>query len=69
MDTYSFLRQLADSWVLLLMFLFFIGVIIWAFRPGSRRMHDDISQTPFRNEDRPAEDGSDAANKKGQKNG
>lgn len=54
METYTFLRALADSWVLLAMTAFFIGTIIWAFRPGSRRMHDDIAQTPFRNEDRPA---------------
>lgn len=53
MDTYSFLRALADSWVLLAMTAFFLGVILWAFRPGSRGMHDDIGQMPFRNEDRP----------------
>ena len=50
MDTYSFLRQLADSWVLLLMTAFFVGAIIWAFRPGSRALHDDIANIPFRNE-------------------
>ncbi|SHE90016.1 cytochrome c oxidase cbb3-type subunit 4 [Litoreibacter ascidiaceicola] len=69
MDTYSFMRQLADSWVLLAMFAFFFGVILWAFRPGSRKMHDDISQAPFRNEDRPALDDKDAALLKGQDNG
>ncbi len=53
METYTFLRQLADSWVLLAMTLFFVGVVAWAFRPGSRAMHDDIAQTPFRNEDKP----------------
>jgi len=31
MDTYSLLRQIADSWVLLAMFVFFIGTGIWAF--------------------------------------
>jgi cytochrome c oxidase cbb3-type subunit 4 len=69
MDTYSFMRQLADSWVLLAMFAFFFGVIFWAFRPGSRSMHDDISQAPFRNENRPAPDAQDAALLKGQDNG
>jgi cytochrome c oxidase cbb3-type subunit 4 len=53
MDTYSLLRQIADSWVLLAMFLFFVGVIVWAFRPGSRAIHAETSQIPFRNEDRP----------------
>ena len=50
MDTYSLLRQIADSWVLLAMFIFFLGVIVWAFRPGSRAVHDDIANIPFRNE-------------------
>lgn len=54
MDTYSILREIADSWVLLAMFIFFLGVIVWAFRPGSRKVHEETSQIPFRNEDRPA---------------
>lgn len=54
MDTYSILREVADSWVLLAMFIFFLGVIVWAFRPGSRAVHDETANIPFRNEDRPA---------------
>jgi cytochrome c oxidase cbb3-type subunit 4 len=50
METYSFLRQLADSWVLLALTAFFIGTIFWSFRPGSRKVHDDIADIPFRNE-------------------
>ncbi|WP_226782107.1 cbb3-type cytochrome c oxidase subunit 3 [Oceaniglobus trochenteri] len=50
METYTFLRALADSWVLLAMTLFFLGVILWAYRPGSRRMHDEISQIPLRDD-------------------
>jgi len=50
MDTYSFLRQMADSWALLGLFLFFMGVIAWAFRPGSKKTHADIANVPFRNE-------------------
>ena len=58
MDLYSLLRAFADSWVLLAMVLFYIGTIVWAFRPGSRATHDDIADIPLRNE-RPiaAEDG------------
>lgn len=51
METYSFLRELADSWVLLLMTAFFIGTIIWAFRPGSRAVHEDTANIPFRNDE------------------
>jgi cytochrome c oxidase cbb3-type subunit 4 len=53
MDTYSWLRELADSWVLLAMTLFYLGAILWAFRPGSREVHRHIAETPFRNEDAP----------------
>jgi cytochrome c oxidase cbb3-type subunit 4 len=48
METYSFLRQLADSWVLLAMFGFFGCVILWAFRPGGSATYDEIAQIPLR---------------------
>ncbi len=56
MDTYSFLRELADSWVLLAMVVFYLAAIAWAFRPGSRKVHADISAIPFRNEHLPMDD-------------
>ncbi len=49
-DTYSLLRQLADSWVLLALVVFYLGAIVWAFRPGSRETHEDIANIPLRNE-------------------
>ncbi|MFP3383354.1 MULTISPECIES: cbb3-type cytochrome c oxidase subunit 3 [Tritonibacter] len=54
METYSLLRQFADSWMLLFLFLFFVGVIIWAFRPGSTKAYEDTANIPFRNADKPA---------------
>jgi len=54
METYSFLRQFADSWMLLAMTLVFVGIIVWAFRPGSRKTHEVAATAIFRNEDRPA---------------
>ena len=54
METYTFLRQLADSWFLLAMFVFFLGVIVWVLRPGSTASHRDTANLVFRNEDRPA---------------
>ena len=56
MDTYSLLREFADSWALLALFTFFIGVIFWAFRPGSAPAHRDCASIPFRHEDTPASD-------------
>ena len=45
MDTYTFLREIADSWVLLAMFVFFLACVFWAFRPGSRALHDDAARS------------------------
>lgn len=50
MDFYSVLRQLADSWGLLALFVFFAGTWFWAFRPGSRDLHDDAAAVVFRHE-------------------
>jgi len=50
MDTYTMLRLFADSWGLLGMTLFFIGAILFAFRPGSRAKADDAARIPFRND-------------------
>lgn len=52
-STYTLLREFADSWMLLAMTLMFIGVVIFTFRPGSRRVHDDIADIPLRNDDKP----------------
>lgn len=54
METYSFLRAFADSWSLLFMFVFFLGIALWAFRPGSRKVHQESATMIFRNDDRPA---------------
>ncbi len=62
MDTYSLMREFADSWALLALFVIFLGVVFWAFRPGSGKLHDDIAHVVFRHEDKPA---PDAAQKDG----
>lgn len=56
MDTYSLMREFADSWALLALFVFFLGVWLWAYRPGSRPVHDDIAKSIFRNDQKPAPD-------------
>ncbi len=55
METYSFLRHMADSWFLLAMTLGFLALCVWAFRPGSRKTHDEVAKSIFRNDDHPAE--------------
>ena len=50
METYTLLREIADSWVLLAMFIMFLGVGVWAFWPSQRKARQDASEIPFRNE-------------------
>ncbi len=54
MQTYTLLREFADSWMLLLLFGFFIGVIVWVFRPGATKTYENPAGIPFRHEDKPA---------------
>jgi cytochrome c oxidase cbb3-type subunit 4 len=56
METYSALRAFADTWGMLVMLLFFLGVVIWVFRPGSRKKHDEAANQIFRNDTRPKDD-------------
>jgi cytochrome c oxidase cbb3-type subunit 4 len=62
MDTYSLLRQIADSWMLLALFVFFIAAVVWAFRPGSKAVHRDSANIPFRHDDKPAAPDIDRGN-------
>ena len=54
---YHILREFADSWAALALLLVFVGAVVWSFRPGSTRVHDDIANIPFRHEDKPADRG------------
>ncbi|MEX0318238.1 MULTISPECIES: cbb3-type cytochrome c oxidase subunit 3 [unclassified Ruegeria] len=54
MEEYTILRQFADSWMLLLLFAFFVGIVIWVFRPGASKGYKDTANIPFRHQDKPA---------------
>ena len=54
METYSLLREFADSWMLLVLFVFFTGVIFWVMRPGATKTYENPAGIPFRHEDKPA---------------
>jgi len=45
---YSTFRQFADSWGLLYLFVLFIAVILFTFRPGSKKTAEEVAQIPFR---------------------
>ncbi|HHW35167.1 cytochrome c oxidase cbb3-type subunit 4 [Paracoccus solventivorans] len=64
MDRYTFLRQLADSWVLLVLTLVFVGVILFVWRPGARRLQKDAAESIFRNETKPAPEDREAEDRK-----
>ncbi|MEM9474332.1 MAG: cbb3-type cytochrome c oxidase subunit 3 [Pseudomonadota bacterium] len=67
MQESSLLRELADNWMLLAMFTLFIGAVLWPFRPGSRKDHDEAANIPFAHDDKPADDPvSDAHGKEAQ---
>ena len=62
MESYSFLREFADSWMLLLLFAFFVLMALWViFRPGSSKIYKDVADIPFRHEDKPAPTGEKEA--------
>ncbi len=50
METYTFLRELADSWVLLAMFGFFLGAGVWSYWPSQKANRVDASLIPFRDD-------------------
>jgi cytochrome c oxidase cbb3-type subunit 4 len=52
MDTYTAMRHFADSWGLLAMTLFFLGVVLFAFRPGGKASADQAANIPL-NDDKP----------------
>ena len=54
--SYELMREIAGSWMLLFMFLFFCAVILWVLRPGSARTYRDTANMIFRNEDGPGPD-------------
>ncbi len=63
MEEYTLLRQFADSWMLLVLFLFFVGIFFWVFRPGASKTYADTADIPFKYEHAPATDEASPAQK------
>ncbi len=61
MDTYTALRSFADSWGLLAMAIVFLAIVVWAFRPGSRELHERLAAMPLNEHDAPLPDDVDGA--------
>ena len=41
------MREFADSWGLLFLTIFFLGVIVYAFRPGGKQSADEAARIPL----------------------
>ena len=48
MSFYETLRHFADSWGLLALALFFLAILIWVFRPGSKKTYENQADIPFK---------------------
>ncbi|MBL1405242.1 MAG: CcoQ/FixQ family Cbb3-type cytochrome c oxidase assembly chaperone [Hyphomicrobiales bacterium] len=44
---YTLFRELADSWGLVYLFVLFVGAILFTFRPGSKKIAEEVSRIPF----------------------
>lgn len=53
MELYTLLREMADSWALLALTVFFVGAALWAFRPGSKLIHEDAANVIFKHDKKP----------------
>ena len=51
MSMYELLRHFADSYGLVVMFVIFIGLCAWPFRPGARKYNRDAATSIFKDED------------------
>jgi cytochrome c oxidase cbb3-type subunit IV len=47
---YNLMREFADSWGLVAMALFFVGAIVFALRPGSRKLAEEAARIPLEDE-------------------
>ena len=50
---YQTLRTFADSWGLLFLVIVFVVVIVYTFRPGSKKEADEIAQIPLKDDKSP----------------
>ncbi|SLN48644.1 cbb3-type cytochrome c oxidase subunit 3 [Pseudooctadecabacter jejudonensis] len=53
METYTVLREFADSWFLIAMFTFFLGCCAFAFWPSQRRARDAAAAIVLRDDSPP----------------
>lgn len=45
---YETFRHFADSWGLVYMAVVFVGVVLFVFRPGMKKQHEDAANIPLK---------------------
>lgn len=45
---YNTMREFADTWGLLFLVFFFLGVLVFVFRPGGKKTAHDAAQIPLK---------------------
>lgn len=50
MEIYTAMRHFADSWGLLAMTIFFVGAVLFAFRPGGRASAEEAARIPLQDD-------------------
>jgi cytochrome c oxidase cbb3-type subunit 4 len=45
---YNEMRHFADSWGLVYLLVIFIAVLVFVFRPGSRRRYEEAARIPLK---------------------
>lgn len=50
MSVYETMRHFADSWGLLAMFIIFVVLCAWPFRPGARERNRDAATLIFKDD-------------------
>jgi cytochrome c oxidase cbb3-type subunit 4 len=48
MEFQQLIREIAENSTLVWLFSFFVGMVIFILRPGSRAVHEDAAQVPLR---------------------
>lgn len=45
---YETMRQMADTWGLVFLFVVFVGIVIAVFRPGTKKLYDESARIPLK---------------------
>ncbi|WP_159587964.1 MULTISPECIES: cbb3-type cytochrome oxidase subunit 3 [Chelativorans] len=47
---YHVMREFADSWGLLFMMIFFLGAVLFVFRPGAKKQAEEAARIPLKDD-------------------